>query len=93
MPVFDLTINVIALFVLIGLAALAGFALRSRQLSKKNRQITELEREMLQVSAEILQVQREYCELESRVKDMSIPVISIRQATKEDDPSLEKKAN
>lgn len=80
MPVFDLTINIIVLFVLIGLAALAGFGLRSGQLAKKNRQIAELEKEVVQVSAEILQVQKEYCELEMKFKDMSIPVISIKQA-------------
>jgi hypothetical protein len=83
MPVFDLTINVIVLFVLMGLAALAGFGLRSRQLAKRKRQIVELEKEVIQVSAEILQVQKEYCELELKIKDMSIPVISIKQATKE----------
>ncbi len=90
MPVFDLTINIIVLFVLIGLAALAGFGLRSGQLAKKNRQIAELEREVALVSAEILQVQKEYCELEMRCKDMSIPVIPMKQAavaiTKDNDP-------
>jgi len=90
MPVFDLTINIIVLFVLIAAAVLAGFCLRSRQLAKKNRQIAELEREVMQVSAEILQVQREYCEMELKLKDLSIPVISIRQAAtavpKENDP-------
>ena len=94
MPLFDLTINVIVFLGLIGLAALAGFSLRSRQLAKKKRQIAELEREVLQVSAEILQVQREYCELELKIKDMSSPVISIKQATKEGphDGSQENKA-
>jgi len=38
------------------------------------------------VSAEILQVQKEYCEMEMRLKDMNIPVISIRQAAKEEPP-------
>jgi len=81
MPVFDLTINIIVLFVLLALAMLAGFGLRSRQLAKKDRQIMALEKEVMQVSAEILQVQKEYCELELRFKNMSIPVIPIKQAT------------
>lgn len=94
MPVFDLTINVLVLFVLIASAALAGFCLRSRQLAKKKRQIAQLEKEVMQVSAEILQVQKEYCDLELKIKDMSIPVISIKQATKEGphDESQENKA-
>ena len=81
MPVFDLTINIIVLFVLLVSAMLTGFGLRSRQLAKKNRQIMALEKEVMQVSAEILQVQKEYCELESRLKNLSIPVIPIKQAT------------
>jgi hypothetical protein len=86
MPVFDLTINVVVLFILMALAALTGFALRSRQLAKKNRQIASLEKEVVVVSAEILQVQKEFCEMEMKLKDMNIPVISIRQAAKEDPP-------
>jgi len=81
MPVFDLTINIIVLFVLLALALLAGYGLRSRQLARKDRQIMELEKEVVQVSAEILQVQKEYCELELRLKDMSIPVIPMKQVT------------
>jgi hypothetical protein len=87
MPVFDLTINVIVLFLLMVMAALAGFALRSRQLAKKNRQIVALEKELLMLSAEILQVQKEYCDLELTLKDMNIPVISIRQAAVKEDAS------
>jgi hypothetical protein len=79
MPVFDLTINIIVLLGLIGLAVLAGFGLRSKQLAKKNRQIAEMEKEVAVVSAEILQVQKEYCELELKMKDLNIPVIPIRQ--------------
>lgn len=86
MPVFDLTINVVVLFLLMGLAALAGFALRSRQLAKKSRQIATLEKEVLEISAEILQVQKEYCDLELRLKDMNIPVISIKQVATKDEP-------
>jgi len=81
MPDFDLTINIVVLFVLIGLAALTGFGFRSRQLAKKNRQIAELEKEVMQVSAEILQVQKEYCELELKIKDLNIPVIPMRKGT------------
>jgi len=84
MPLFDLTINVLVLMTLIGLAGMSGFWLRSGQLAKKQRQIKELEKEVMQVSAEILNAQKERCELESRLKDMSIPVISIKQAAIKD---------
>ncbi len=93
MPSFDLTINVLVLMALIGLAGLSGFALRSRQLAKKTRQICELEKEVIVVSAEILHAQKEYCELESRLKNMSIPVISIKQVTSKDGPHDEGQEN
>ena len=85
MPEIDLNINIYIFLVSMGLAALVGFGFRSRQLAKKNRQIAALEMEVMQISAEILEVQKEYCQLESKMKDMNIPVISIRQAVKEDD--------
>ena len=86
MPVFDLTMNIVVFLALMAFAVLVGFALRSKQLAKKNREIAALEMEVIQVSAEILEVQKEYIQLESRMKDMSIPVISIKQAAKDDGP-------
>ncbi len=83
MPLFDITINILVLFAIMCLSALVGFAWRSKQIRKKERRINELEREMVEVHAEILNVQKEYCELESRAKSMSIPVIPISQATKD----------
>jgi septal ring factor EnvC (AmiA/AmiB activator) len=81
MPIFDLTINVLAFLGFLLLAALAGFALRSRQLAKRDRAIAELESEVAQVSAEILEVQKEYCQLQAAVKDIPSPVISIKNRT------------
>jgi len=92
LPLFDVTINILLLCMIIGLAALGGFLWRSRQLKKKDRQINELEKEMLFIHAEILDVQKEYCELESRVKDLAIPVISIKQAAKEEEAKKEPKS-
>ena len=82
LPVFDLTINVITFLASLGLAAFAGFLIRSRQLGKKNRQIAALECEVAEVSAEILEVQKEYCQLQSKMKetkDQPSPVVSIKQ--------------
>src|SRR6187402_1259142 len=93
LPLFDITINVLLFCMIIGLAAMGGFLWRSRQLKKKDRQISELEKEMLFIHAEILDVQKEYCELESRVKDMAIPVISIKQAAKDEEIKKEGKSS
>lgn len=100
-PLFDLSINIITLLVIIGLSLFTGFGIQRRQIAKKNRKINELEREVIQVSAEILEVQKEYCALETRVRDLypEIPVIPIKLRTiKEDqltggageDPALKK---
>jgi hypothetical protein len=77
---FDLTMNIITFLVSLGLAAFAGFLLRSRQLAKKEKEIAALEGEVADVSAEILQVQKEYCQLQSKIKDAPSPVVSIKQA-------------
>ena len=83
---FDLTMNVLTFLVSLGLAAFAGFLLRSRQLAKRNRQIASLEREVADASAEVLEVQKEFCLLQSKMKDakdIPSPVVSIKQV-KED---------
>lgn len=91
MPLFDYSfnINILILVVIIGLSALLGFTMRSRLLAKKKRQIAELEKEMMQAHAEVLEVQKEYCELESRVRDLAIPVISMKHAPKEEEKQKE----
>ena len=87
MPLLDLSFNIdlFTLLVIIGLSVIIGFYLRSYQIRKKDRHIAELEDEMMQAHAEVLVVQKEYCDLESRVKNMPSPVISMNNAPKEDD--------
>ncbi|HEX9511680.1 MAG TPA: hypothetical protein VF939_14420 [Puia sp.] len=91
MPLFDLSFNIdlFTLLVIIGLSALIGFLLRSYQIRKKKRRIAELEQEMMKAYAEVLVVQKEYCDLESRVRDMAIPVISMKHTTKEEEKKKE----
>jgi hypothetical protein len=85
LPNFDITLNIyIFLLSLIG-SLLLGYSARSRQLAKKIRRISELERETLQAHAEVLDTQREYCELETRVKDITNPVIAMKN-NKLDEP-------
>ena len=86
MPTFDITIDVYILLLMMLPAALVGFLGRSRQLAKKNRRIAELEREMMQAHAEVLSTQRDYCELESKVKDDTSPVIAMTKNKIEEPP-------
>src|SRR5258708_27495739 len=86
MPTFDISIEVYILLLIMIAAALVGFLGRSRQLAKKNRRIAELEREMIQAHAEVLSTQRDYCELESKVKDDTSPVIAMIKSKSEEQP-------
>src|SRR5258708_31955421 len=86
MPTFDLTIDVYLLLLMMLGAAVVGFLGRSRQLAKKNRRIAELEREMMQAHAEVLSTQRDYCELESKVKEDTSPVIAMIKTKNEEPP-------
>jgi hypothetical protein len=81
MPDFNISIDIYLLTALLGLAMLAGFRLRSRQLAKRKRQFAELESDMIQAHAELLESQKDYCELESRVKEVNSPVIPIKKRT------------
>ena len=85
MPTFDITVNIYIYLLSIGLSLLLGFTTRSRQLAKKQRKILELEQEVVEANAEVLDSQRDYCELEARVKDVSKPVISMKN-TKLEEP-------
>ncbi len=87
MPLFYLSFNIgiITLFGIIGLSLVAGFLLRTAQLRKKDRRICELEKEMIKAHAEVLTFQKEYCDLESRVKDLTIPVIAMKHTDKEEE--------
>jgi hypothetical protein len=77
MPDFDLSIDIYVLAVMLALAMIAGFLLRSRQLAKKKRQIMKMESEVLAANAELLEMQKDYCEMEGRVKGVDSPVIPI----------------
>lgn len=79
MPDFDLSIDIYVLAALLGLAMLAGFLFRSRQLAKKKRQIAELEIEMIDSHAELLEMQKDYCALESKLTQADSPVIPIKK--------------
>ncbi|HEY4287664.1 MAG TPA: hypothetical protein VGN00_11245 [Puia sp.] len=86
MPTFDIKLDIYTLLLLMLAGALVGFLGRSRQLAKKDRQIAQLEREMMAAHAEVLSTQRDYCELESKVKEDTSPVIAMKKNTTEEPP-------
>ena len=85
LPNFDITLNIYGFLLCLLGSLLLGYAARRRQLAKKMRRISELERETLQAHAEVLDSQREFCELETRVKDITNPVIAMKN-NKIDEP-------
>lgn len=86
MPDFEITLNIFVLGLMLFTAALVGFLPRSHQLMRKNRQISRLEGEMVQAHAELLDSQREFCELDTKMKDITNPVIPMNSKNVDDPP-------
>ncbi len=84
MPTFDITLNLFVFGSMLIVAVLIGYLPRSRQLVRKNRQIGKLEKEMIQAHAELLETQREFCALETKMKDITNPVIPLNSKSSED---------
>lgn len=86
MPIFDITLDIYVFLLVIVLSVCSGYLFRRRLLAKKQRKIVELEHEMVQAHAELLESQREYCSLESRLKDITNPVIAMKSNKLDDIP-------
>jgi hypothetical protein len=84
MPTFDITLNIYVLLGMILFSMATGFMGRRRQLGKKERRIVELETEMVDTHAELLELQRENGLLETRIKDVTNPVIAMKSNKLED---------
>jgi cell division protein FtsB len=78
MLAIQLTINALLLLSIVITAAFLGFIFRSRQLWSLRKQVIELENEMLSNHSEILDLQRENASLEQQMKQLHIPVISMK---------------
>src|SRR5262249_15657513 len=91
LPMLTIDLNILTLLTIIVLSVLTGFLGRSRQLARKNHQIVELERDVMQAHAELLESQQEYCRIEAAIKGLSIPVISIKHASKDEQPAPEQR--
>ena len=80
---FSVNVIILALIALVGI--LAGYGLRGRQISRNRTKIEELQREILSNYAEILALEKENINMEAKLQDYQIPVISIK-STKKDEP-------
>ena len=85
---FELIINPIILLAVAIVAALIGFTAGRKRLAKSRSRIMQLEDEMMSSHAEILEIQKAYVKMESRLKELSIPVIPMKVSPK--DSSKEK---
>ena len=86
MPTFDITLNIYVFLLSLGLSLVLGFWGRSNQLAKKHRRIVQLEREVTDAYAETLESQKDYRELEMKYKDLTNPVITMKNSKLEDSP-------
>jgi|ERR1700722_8738127 hypothetical protein len=86
MPSFDITLNIYVFLLLLGLSLIVGLWARSSQLAKKHRQIVRLEQEIHEAYAETLESQKDFSDLEIKYKDLTNPVISMKNSKLEDSP-------
>ena len=78
MLAIQLTINALLLVSIVLTATFLGFIFRSRQIASLRKKVIELENEMLSNHSEILDLQRENASLELQMKQLHIPVISMK---------------
>ena len=76
---FELSINLVTLVVVVLIAAIIGYAIRSGRTRLKQLRIRELKREIMNSHAQILELQKEFVLLESRMKNSTqIPALNFR---------------
>ena len=80
---FDIIINPFILLAAAIGGLILGFLIGRGQLAKAHKRATELEKEMVSANAEVLEIQKAYTQLEYRLKENSIPVISMKLNGKE----------
>ena len=89
MITFDLIINPIILLAGVIGGGLVGFIIGKLKLAKGRAKVRELEKEMMNSHAEILELQKAYVQLENKLEEQHIPVISMKLGGK-DNNSKEK---
>jgi hypothetical protein len=78
MITFDLIINPVFLLAAVIGGGVIGFIIGRTKLAKTRAKIQELEREMMNSHAEILELQKTNVQLENKLEEQSIPVISMK---------------
>jgi hypothetical protein len=89
-PSFDITLNIYIFLLSLGMSLIVGFWGRSSQLAKKHRRIVQLEREITQAYEETLESQKDYQELAVKYKDLTNPVITMKNSKLEDAPMTDR---
>jgi hypothetical protein len=79
----DLSISLLSFLLTTIGAGLLGFALRSRQLKKKQSKVSSLRREMIHNHAYILELEKENVDLELQLRGMKTPVLPLKIAGKD----------
>jgi hypothetical protein len=86
MITFDLIINPVLLLAATIVGGLMGFLIGKAKLAKSRGKTLELEKEMMNAHAEILEMQKAYVQLENKLEEHSIPVISMKINGGKDNP-------
>jgi hypothetical protein len=79
----ELSLSLLSLILISVGAGLLGFALRGRQLRKKQYKISALRREMIYNHSYILELEKENVDLELQLRGMKTPVLPLKIAGKE----------
>jgi hypothetical protein len=83
MLAIQININVFLLISIVLAATFIGFMFRSYQIASLRKKVIDLENEMLSNHSEILELQKENAMFEQKLKQLHIPVISIKTAREE----------
>ena len=86
MITFDLIINPVLLLMAAIVGGLMGLLIGKAKLAKGRSKVLELEKEMMNAHAEILEMQKAYVQLENKLEEHSIPVISMKINGGKDNP-------
>lgn len=86
MITFDLIINPVLLLMAAIVGGLMGLLIAKAKLAKSRSKVLELEKEMMNAHAEILEMQKAYVQLENKLEEHSIPVISMKINGGKDNP-------
>jgi cell division protein FtsL len=90
MLTYEVTVSIYLLAFILGLSAFVGFAVRAKIILRYRAKIEQLEREILNNCAHILELERETLQMETRIQDIKIPVITMKTPNKEAEVTSQK---